>query len=237
MKRILSWLIGLAVVAVRATCQFRVHYDPRERLAAQGIPHVFAQLHAHQVAAGMAADPGTCAMVSRSDDGEMIVPTLRLLGHIPIRGSAGDNARKGGVRALQSLIEHVHQGHPAILAVDGPRGPRGTVHKGIGMLAKKSNAAVLAVIVIPERRWILSKTWDRLQIPKPFTKIDAYLSEPIHFGKDETLDAFASRVEVMLYEMEMQYDPDEARYTETRQVNTRPFESRSDHTPSDRAAA
>ncbi len=210
MKRFLPWLIGLAVLFIRITCRFRVHGDVRDRLQVDGTPHVFAALHAHQVAAGMAANRGTCAMVSRSADGQFIVPALKLLGHIPIRGSAGNNATKGGASALHSMVKYVQQGHPAILAVDGPRGPRGTVHKGIGMLARKSDAAVLAVIVIPKRRWILSKTWDRLQIPKPFTTLDAYLAPPLYLGESEKLEEFAQRVESAIRQLEQQHDPAEA---------------------------
>ncbi|MCG8651109.1 MAG: DUF374 domain-containing protein [Pirellulales bacterium] len=210
MKRLLPWLVGLVVVTIRFTCRFRIHDDPRQRLSQQGTPHVFAALHAHQVAAGMAADAGTCAMVSRSQDGQIIVPSLKLLGHIPVRGSGGVGARKGGAVALQTLVKYVHRGHPAILAIDGPRGPRGQVHRGIGLLAKRSHAAVLAVLVIPRRRWILSKTWDRLQIPQPFTQIEVHFSEPLFIGDDETLSAFAMRVQIALHELESEHDPTEA---------------------------
>jgi lysophospholipid acyltransferase (LPLAT)-like uncharacterized protein len=80
MKRLLHWSVGLATLLVRLTCHFRLHDDPRVRLNAAGTPHVIAALHANQAAAIMAAQRGSCIMVSRSDDGEIAVPTMRLLG-------------------------------------------------------------------------------------------------------------------------------------------------------------
>ncbi len=147
-------------------------------------------------------------MVSRSDDGEIIVPALRVGGHVPIRGSSGTS--KGGASALQALIEHVECGRPAILAVDGPRGPRGRVQRGIGLLAKKTDAVVLAVIAIPSRRWVMTGSWDRLQIPKPFSTIHCYFAEPISPERDESLLHFASRIESKLSDLEAAFDPAEA---------------------------
>ena len=206
--RLLGWLIGFAVLILRMTCRTQIHNDPRQALTADGIGHVFALLHAQQVGASMAADRGTGAMVSRSDDGEIIVPALRIGGHIPIRGSSGN--RKGGASALQALIEHVNGGRPAILAVDGPRGPRGSVQKGIGLLSRKTGAAVLAVVVIPSQRWILRSTWDRLQIPKPFSTLHCYFAEPLVIRPGESLEQFTTRIEVSLNQIEAKYDPQEA---------------------------
>lgn len=211
MKRLLlslvGYLIGFVVLTLRLTCRISVHNDPRPALTRAGKKHVFALLHAQQVGASMAAERGTGAMVSRSADGEIIVPALRVGGHVPIRGSSGTS--KGGASALQALIEHVNLGRPAILAVDGPRGPRGTVQKGIGLLAKKTDAVVLAVVAIPSRRWIIARTWDRLQVPKPFSTIHCYFAEPLVSERDESLDHFAKRIQASLNRLEAEIDPEE----------------------------
>lgn len=206
--RLVGWLIGIAVFILRMTCRIRVHDDPRPALTAAGTGHVFAMLHAHQVGASMGAERGTGAMVSRSADGEIIIPALRVGGHIPIRGSSG--SRKGGATALQALMDHVKGGRPAILAVDGPRGPRGSVQKGIGLLARKTDTAVLAVIAVPSRRWIIRQTWDRLQVPKPFSAIHYYFAEPLFPELNEPLEQFAQRVQASLNRLEVSFDPAEA---------------------------
>jgi lysophospholipid acyltransferase (LPLAT)-like uncharacterized protein len=209
MKQIVPRLAALMLVILRMTCRRRVHNDPRPRLTAAGINHAFAALHAHQVAAAAAAEPGTGAIVSRSVDGEIIARALERIGHVPIRGSSGTGS-KGGARALQALIEHVNGGRPAIITVDGPRGPRGVAQKGIGMLADKTQAAVLVVVTIPTRRFILSRTWDRLQIPWPFSTIDAYFAEPLFRREGEPLEQFVQRIEQALNQLEAQHDPTEA---------------------------
>ena len=212
MKTIVPRLAAFLLVVLRLTCRRRVHNDPRPHLDHQRINHAFAALHAHQLAASISAERGTGAMVSRSVDGEIIARGLARIGHVPVRGSSG-TGRKGGARALQGLIEHMQTGRPAIITVDGPRGPRGHVHKGIGVLACKAEAAVLVVVTIPTRRWILRRTWDRLQIPYPFSTIDAYFAEPMFQKSDEPLEQFVQRVEVALNELEAKYDPAEVALT------------------------
>ena len=214
MRRLIHWSLGLAIFVVRLTCRFRIHEDHRQELSSRGIPHIFAALHAQQIAAMMVAEPGSRIMVSRSNDGEIVVPSLRLLGHVPVRGSAGN--RKGGAVALQNMVKSVREGHPGILAVDGPRGPRGQVQMGVGVLAKKSQAAVLAVSVVPRRRWILAKTWDRLQVPQPFTTVDVHVSEPLIVQPGESRENFALRVEASLAALERKHDADEATHSHAR---------------------
>jgi hypothetical protein len=207
-SQIVGWLVGFLILTLQVTCRIRIHNDPRKALTADGIGHVFGTFHAHQIGGFLAAERGTGVMVSRSVDGQIVVPSLRLCGHVPIRGSSG-TGRKGGATALQALIEHVRRGHVAMLAVDGPRGPHGSVQKGIGLLAQKTNAAVLMAVAVPSRRWILDRTWDRLQIPKPFSMIDVHIGEPLFPSQTESLEQFTCRIEATLRRLEAEHDPEE----------------------------
>ncbi len=169
-------------------------------------------MHAHQVAAIVDSERGTGAMVSRSLDGQMIVPALRVRGVIPVRGSGGKGrgTGRGGREALDALIDHVKGGRPAYLAVDGPRGPRGHVHKGVAVMARQCDAAVLLLVAVPSKRWILTRSWDRLQIPKPFSRIEGYFAKPILPSGEETAEQLRLRIETALRELEERVDPDEA---------------------------
>ncbi|QDS96720.1 hypothetical protein FF011L_55320 [Roseimaritima multifibrata] len=187
-----------------------MHDDPRQSLKANEERYIYAVLHAHQVSAIMDSEPGTGAMVSRSNDGQMIVPALRVRGCVPIRGSSRRQGQdKGGRAALQAMIDHVVGGKPAYLAVDGPRGPRGRVHKGIAMLARQADAAVITIAPVPSRRWILTRAWDRLQIPKPLAKIDAYFGPPLRIKPEESLEDFCMRIQSDLAQLEAEHDPQE----------------------------
>ena len=209
--KLAGWLLGIFVLLLRVSCRHRFHNDPRPALTKSKTPQIFGTLHAMQLTCSMAADRGSGTMVSRSIDGEILIPGLKLGGIVPIRGSSGRHA-KGGAMALHRLIRHAKTGKSVILAIDGPRGPRGVVQKGIGLLAEKSAGAIVIAVGVPKRRWILSKTWDRTQIPQPFTRIDYYFAEPIVPRSGESLERLATRVEIALHSLVNEHDPTEAKY-------------------------
>ena len=202
-----AWLAALAIVVLRASCRIRRHGDPRPWLSAQSYRIVYSVLHAHQVSAIIDGEPGTGAMVSRSSDGGIIIPSLRARGILPVRGSSDRKGQdRGGRAAFRALIEHVAGGAPAYLAVDGPRGPRNKVHKGIALLSQLTGAVVLNVVPVPTRRWILKGTWDRLQIPKPFSTLNFYFGEPIFPCDGEDVEHYRQRIERSLNDLELQHD-------------------------------
>jgi lysophospholipid acyltransferase (LPLAT)-like uncharacterized protein len=138
-------------------------------------------------------------------------------GVVPVRGSGGRGrgTGRGGREALDALIAHVKGGRPAYLAVDGPRGPRGHVHKGVAVMARQCDAAILLMVAVPSRRWILSRSWDRLQIPYPFCTIDGYFAAPIFPAENETAEQLRQRVESALSALEAECDPAEANRVST----------------------
>ena len=203
-----GWVIAIAVSILRMCCRIRLHNDPRPNLRATSQGYIYSVLHSHQIAAVIQGEIGTGAMVSRSEDGELLIPCLWLRGIVPIRGSnrqkSGD---KGGLGAIDALVEHIAGGAPGYLAVDGPRGPRNRVHKGIAVLSQRTGAAVVNLVAVPSRRWIFTRAWDRFQIPKPFATIHGYFGEPIFPRKDESVDQYRKRIEISLNDLERENDP------------------------------
>jgi lysophospholipid acyltransferase (LPLAT)-like uncharacterized protein len=211
------WFIALGMYLLRKLCRVRIHDDPRPQLRADGVPYVYSVLHAHQIAAATCRERGTAAMVSQSKDGDFVALGLRLAGIKTIRGSSRRGSEdKGGLQALDELVAHVRDGSPAYLAVDGPRGPRNQVHKGIAALSKQTGAVVLNVVAVPTRRWIFKRSWDRFQIPKPFSRIDIFVV-PIWPQADEPTEAYCRRIERSLSELELLHDQAEARIATARQ--------------------
>ena len=209
-----GWFIALAVLILRACCRIRLHNDPRPKLRAKSQTYAYSVLHSHQIAAVIHGERGTGAMVSRSTDGELLIPSLLLCGIVPIRGSKRQNSGdKGGLAAIEALIEHVQGGAPVYLAVDGPRGPRNRVHKGIAVLSQRTGVAVINLVAVPARRWIFTRAWDRFQIPKPFTTIHGYFGEPLFYREGEGVEQYRKRIETALNDLEREHDPLEAELT------------------------
>ena len=69
---------------------------------------------------------------------------------------------------------------------DGPRGPRYHMSKGPIHLASMHQVPIVPVTVNASRYWEC-KSWDRFQIPKPFSTLTVVLGEPISIPAD--LDA------------------------------------------------
>ena len=213
LNRLAGYALALVVVVWRRTCRYRTVDDPRPALRSAGRPYILALLHAHQVGAVLGNDePRLSAMVSRSADGELLIPSLRLRGVEAVRGSSRSAARdKGGLDALAQLAERVFAGVPAVLTVDGPRGPRGRVHLGVAELARRTEAVVVPLIIVPSRRWCLEGSWDRLQLPLPFARVTRYFAEPLepHVGRPSS--DLCGRIQRALEGLEARWDPLEAR--------------------------
>ncbi len=212
--KLVSWLLLGWLTVLRVTCRYTYHNDPREALHAQGRGYVFAFLHAHQLSVMLRAQKGTIAMVSQSRDGQLIVPILKSCGCEVVRGSKRSHGKaRGGREAIDTIVERTRSGKPAAIAVDGPRGPRGRVHKGAAFVSRQADVPVLLLVTRLSRRIVIARAWDRLQLPLPFCRIDGYFSEPIYCQPGERLEAFRRRLQKQLLEMEAKIDPEEFRYS------------------------
>lgn len=124
-------------------------------------------------------DRGIVVITSQSLDGEYIARFLKRLGYGTVRGSS----TRGGVKALVEMIRCMRSGRPMAFTVDGPRGPRYEAKKGAALLAKKTGNPMVPFGVEAARFWNV-KSWDRMQIPIPFTKARFIVGNPIYVGPD-----------------------------------------------------
>ena len=84
------------------------------------------------------------------------------------------------------------------------------MNRGIAKLSFATGAAVLIAVPVTRRRWVLGRTWDRFQIPKPFTRVDIFFGTPLWLHEGEDLEVFRQRIEDALTALEERHDPDEA---------------------------
>jgi lysophospholipid acyltransferase (LPLAT)-like uncharacterized protein len=166
-------------------------------------------------------------MVSASSDGDWLVPLCRARRIVAVRGSTGRD--KGGRTALATMADGVRRGVPALLAVDGPKGPRNEVHWGVVDLARETDACiVVAGVFVPSRRTILERTWDRTQLPRPFAKLVGRFRPPIDPRDFADRASLRAHVAAELLALEQAFDPDEARHAGRVAPARRPSGGRSD---------
>lgn len=138
-------------------------------------------------------DYGVRVMSSNSYDGEYMGRIIKRFGFVAVKGSSSRNA----VRALLGLRRALEDGWTVAFSIDGPRGPRYKVKPGPVALARSSGVPLSTFHVALEKAWVL-KTWDRLLIPKPFSRV------LIRFGKLIPVPAEAEDEKLERYENELQ---------------------------------
>jgi hypothetical protein len=170
-----GFFLGLLARLWLATLRVRVVADPA--LAERGEhPWVFAFWHGTQwpLLAWRRRKP-TVVMVSHSRDGAMQARALRLQGLRVVRGSSS----RGGARGLAALVRRMRKGADAAFAVDGPRGPHGSVKGGAVVAARAAGGMLVPMGAGVTRGIVLRKTWDKFQIAWPFSRVTVALGEPI----------------------------------------------------------
>jgi lysophospholipid acyltransferase (LPLAT)-like uncharacterized protein len=170
----------LLIRALGATTRFRVEGWEHLEEAWRGGPPVMAFWHEQIfLTTYYFRRRGFVVMTSQSFDGEYIARFIQRLGYGAARGSS----TRGGVGALVEMARLVRLGCPAGFTVDGPRGPRRVAKTGALLLAKKTGRPVVPFAVTAERCWRLG-SWDKLQIPKPFTHAVVRIAPLIHVPAD-----------------------------------------------------
>ena len=125
---------------------------------------------------------GIVVITSENFDGEWIAGIIERFGYGTARGSTS----RGGRRALLQLTRDMAAGKPAGFTLDGPRGPAQAAQPGAVWLAKMTGNPLLPFHVEASDSWTMN-SWDRTQIPKPFTLMALAVGAPIEVpaGADE----------------------------------------------------
>jgi hypothetical protein len=144
---------------------------------------------------------GIVVMISENFDGEWIARIIERFGFRTSRGSTS----RGGRRALLQLKRDMEEGHPSGFAVDGPRGPARRAQPGAVWLAKLTGNPIVPFHIEASRFWTLN-SWDRTQIPRPFSTIAVAVGAPIDVADDAdepTLEAKRIELERALNDLEL----------------------------------
>lgn len=171
-----SWYLGgrgIALLLRLWRLSVRMEVRNREILRT---PYILALWHGRIIGSLMDVfDRGGVAMASRSNDGALAAGILEGVGVKAARGSSS----KGGLEALDEMEEEMlRQGRQfAALTVDGPRGPWRKLKPGVVALARHLDLPLYAV-TFSCRRSRLLHTWDRMVLPRPFSRVVVQYSGP-----------------------------------------------------------
>jgi lysophospholipid acyltransferase (LPLAT)-like uncharacterized protein len=174
--RMIASVASPVVSALCRTLRWKVegaqHFEDVRRAGTQPIlalwhGRIFAGLHYFR-------DRGVVVITSRNFDGEWIAGILHRFGF----GSARGSTSRGAVRALVQLRRDLAAGRPVAFSLDGPRGPARVAQPGAVWLAGATGNPLVPFHIEAARHWEIS-SWDRTQIPKPFTTVALVIGEPL----------------------------------------------------------
>jgi len=92
--------------------------------------------------------------------------------------SVPGSSTRGGVRALLMLAKVLKNGSHVAMTPDGPKGPLHEVKGGIIKLAQRTGAKIYPVAIIAENKWEF-KSWDKMFVPKPFSRATFSMGNPL----------------------------------------------------------
>jgi len=114
------------------------------------------------------------ALVSMSEDGELISRVLKKFDYILVRGSTS----RGGAAALVKLIKKIKEGYSVAITPDGPRGPARVFQKGAFIITKKTKAKIIPLSYVSSNSYFFN-SWDKFELPLPFSKIVLRIGTPL----------------------------------------------------------
>ena len=118
---------------------------------------------------------GGVLMNTTNFDGQWTRRVIERLGYNTAQGSS----TRGGLRGLAVMAQRLEGGLDAGFTIDGPRGPRYVAKPGPVMLARRSGRHIVLFHIGLERAWTLKKSWDLMQIPKPYTRAVLIIAPPL----------------------------------------------------------
>jgi lysophospholipid acyltransferase (LPLAT)-like uncharacterized protein len=190
-RRALVFLIACVIRLIAVTLRYRWEFHPGV-LENQNRPVIFCTWHNRVVLSSvihraysrrLQQSRDLAAVVSASRDGAIIAGVLERFG---IESARGSSSRRGA-QAFLELLSAAERGCDLAVTPDGPRGPRYVAQMGTIALAQLTGKPIIPAAC--NLRWKLClKSWDRFQIPLPFSRAITKFGEPMTIPADQTTD-------------------------------------------------
>jgi len=197
--RLADWSFYLLISLIGKTIRFEKEgWENLESIEKSGKQPIYASWHNRIfLATYYFKNRGIVVITSQSFDGEYIARFIQRFGYGAVRGSS----TRGGVGALVEMIRLMKKGLSMGFTVDGPKGERYIAKTGAILLAKKTGNPVMPFSVETKNYWTIN-SWDKLQIPKPFSRAKVFIAEPFYVEKD----ADDAGIEIKRRELQIKLD-------------------------------
>lgn len=129
-------------------------------------------------------------ITSKSKDGDLLAKTLKNWKYTVVRGSSS----KGGDIALGIMVDFAKNEGSVAITPDGPKGPKEKFKAGAVVVAKKSGIPLVLMGVAYDKK-VKLKSWDRFEVPKPFSRVSVIFSEPIEVSPNLSYDETSKVIE------------------------------------------
>ncbi len=195
--RIIIWLGYWAIRLIGPTLRVCISFEEGAQESLEQRPLIGSFWHSCIIPATyICRNLGVRVMSSYSYDGEYMGRIIHKFGFVAVKGSSSRNA----VRALLGLRRALKEGWTVAFTLDGPRGPRHKVKPGPVALGRSTGVHLSMFHAAVEKAWVLN-SWDRMMIPKPFSRV------LLRFGKliivpenatDEDVDRYTGELQASL---------------------------------------
>jgi lysophospholipid acyltransferase (LPLAT)-like uncharacterized protein len=201
---VIAWTVTRCLRVLGRTFRWRIAgLEHQSAVDSTGRPPIMAFWHGRILPATYYfRDRGIVVITSRNFDGEWIARVIERFGYGTARGSTS----RGSLRAVLHMKRDMANGRATAFTVDGPRGPARRVQGGVAWLAGATGCPILPFHIEAARAWTLG-SWDRTQIPRPFTTVALAFGAPIEVpagSGDDALEASRARLERALEDLERQ---------------------------------
>lgn len=178
--------------------------DYRE-LRRQGKPVIFLIWHGRLLFAPFFfRRRGIIALISPSEDGEIVAQVGSRWGYQIIRGSSSHAV----IRVWSEMKRELQKKGELIIVPDGPRGPNRKMKVGSLKLAQETGAVLVPFTFSTSRRKFL-RTWDNFLIFYPFSRVVAMYGPPFTVGdglKDAELERERQKIELFMGQLDEKAD-------------------------------
>ena len=197
---ILSLIVAAGSTLIRLiglTLRVAISYEDGAQTTLDQRPLVVSFWHSCMIPATyICRGMGVRVMSSFSYDGEYMGRIIKKFGYVPVKGSSSRNP----VRALLGLRRALEDGWTVAFTLDGPRGPRHKVKPGPVGLGRSTGLPLSAFHAGVDRAWVLN-SWDRMMIPKPFSRVLLRFAKLIQVPRnatDEDLARYSEELQATL---------------------------------------